>query len=532
MSSNSAILTNNFTGPNTLIGWKKQLGVAVLYALLLYIGELIFKIDAIIGHFDPAAGLALAVLLIGGKRYAWGLFLVAALIHSISGNSLGEAFIVASGDTLQALCGAWLTMRSDRFDLHLQTLRAYLLLILLGGCVSVAFSDLVVSTVLLGSGLLATGNFFQSLLSRWMGDMLGVVLIAPLIMVWWRAKIDWHSTGQKIEAILLIGLTIFIGQIVFLDWLHDNIGLVAKAYWMFMFITLVATRLGTRGTTIALITVAIQGLSGAILGTGFFANDIVATHLSNYWFFTMIFSVVGMTLATHIDERKRVESQLRDLSAHLQIVREEEKASIAREIHDDLGSTLTAMKMKAFQLKTSLPENKNKMPHLEHVESMSQLINDASGITRRIITGLRPTILDDLGLLAAFEWQAGQFQKLSGIECRVNCIGDKGNLDQQRSIALFRILQEALTNVARHSGASRVEIEFHHSDEEVVMSIIDNGCGMTEDRADTATSYGILGMCERADHLGGNINFNTPPGGGFSVTVILPLPANEEGGKT
>jgi signal transduction histidine kinase len=217
-----------------------------------------------------------------------------------------------------------------------------------------------------------------------------------------------------------------------------------------------------------------------------------------------------------------VESQLRDLSAHLQIVREEEKASIAREIHDDLGSTLTAMKMKAFQLKTSLPENK--MPHLEHVESMSQLINDASCVARRIITGLRPTILDDLGLLAALEWQAGQFHKLSGIECRVNCIGDKGNLDQQRSIALFRILQEALTNVSRHSGASRVEIEFHHSDEEVVMSVIDNGRGITENRTDTSAHYGILGMCERADHLGGNINFNTPPGGGFSVTAISEAP--------
>ena len=136
---------------------------------------------------------------------------------------------------------------------------------------------------------------------------------------------------------------------------------------------------------------------------------------------------------------------------------------------------------------------------------MSQLINDASGITRRIITGLRPTILDDLGLLAALEWQAGQFHKLSGIECRVNCIGDKGGLDQPRSIALFRILQEALTNVTRHSGASRVEIEFHHSDEEVVMSVIDNGRGMTENRTDAPIPYGILGMCERAEHLGGNI---------------------------
>lgn len=527
MTQNNPMPTNNII-PNTLIGWQKQLGIAALYALLLYISEFTLKIDTLIGHFDPATGLALTVLLLGGKQYAWCLILAAIPTHAISGDSLWETVIFASSDTLQALCGAWLITRSGNFDLRLKTLRSYLQLILLGGCVSVALGSLVVNITLLASGLLASGSFLHNMLSRWMGDMLGVIIISPLVMVWWRAENDWCSTRQKIEAILLIGLTILVGQIVFLDWLHDSIGQMAKAYWMFMFIALVATRLGARGTTLSLFVISVQALSGATLGIGFFAHDIATTLLPNYWFFTVILSVVGMTLATHFAERKRVESQLRDLSTHLQTAREEEKTSIAREIHDDLGSTLTAMKIKVFKLKTKLSENKNEMPHLELVESISQSINDASAITRRIITGLRPTILDDLGLLAALEWQAGQFHKLSGIECRVNCIGDKGGLDQPRSIALFRILQEALTNVARHSGASRVEIEFHHSDEEVVMSVIDNGGGMTENRTGSPIPYGILGMCERAEHFGGKINFSTPLGGGFSMTATLPLPANQE----
>ena len=243
--------------------------------------------------------------------------------------------------------------------------------------------------------------------------------------------------------------------------------------------------------------------------------------------------VMSRSTVTDITGRKRVEQQLRDLAAHLQSVREEEKASIAREIHDDLGGTLTALKMETHQLKAGLPQDKDMMPLLEHVESISQLVSNAASLMRRIISDLRPTILDDLGLLAAIEWQATQFHKHSGIECRVNCIGDKGNLDKTRSIALFRILQEALTNVMRHSGASRVEIEFHHSDEEVVMSIIDNGCGMAENRPETlkpkaSIPYGLLGMSERVDQLGGKISFDTPPGGGFNVTVILPLPVNKE----
>lgn len=508
--------------------WQKQLGIAALYALLLYLAEPFFKTNVLFVHFSSPTGLALATLLILGKRYAWGVFIIMAIIHLASNDSLPGVLIIASVDTLQALGGAWLITRNDKSSFRLQSVYAYLRLIFLGGLVSITFGALLVNMAMLPLGLLPADNFIQGLLSWWMGDMLSVVLFTPLILAWCQTGIGRFSRGKMTESVLLIGLTVLIGQIIFLDWLNESIGLMAKGFWMFIFITLVAMRLGMRGTTLTLVIVAAQALSGAILGTGFFANDITATHLSNYWSYMMILSAVGMVLATHLAELKQAKQKLQDLSAHLQSVREEEKASMAREIHDDLGSTLTAMKMKVFRLKAVLSENKDGMPPLEEVESISELINDASGITRRIISGLRPAVLDDLGLLAAIEWQAGQFHKLNGIECRVNCIGDKGGLDQARSIALFRILQEALTNVARHSGASRVEIEYHHSDKEVVMSVIDNGRGLAANRTDASIPYGILGMQERANQLGGTINFDTPPGGGLSVTVTLPLSANEE----
>jgi len=248
--------------------------------------------------------------------------------------------------------------------------------------------------------------------------------------------------------------------------------------------------------------------------------------------------VMSRSTLADITGLKRVEQQLRDLTAHIQSVREEEKAGIAREIHDDLGGTLTALKIETYWLKTEQPKGREAAPFLEHVESMSKLIDNAMGVMRNIITGLRPTILDDLGLLAALEWQAAQFHKHTGIECRVNCVcateeDCAKELDKARSIALFRIVQEALNNVAKHSGASQVEIEFHQSDEEVVMSIIDNGHGMAEScpktrKPDVSIPYGILGMCERADQLGGQISFDTPPGGGVCVTVILPLFENDE----
>lgn len=270
----------------------------------------------------------------------------------------------------------------------------------------------------------------------------------------------------------------------------------------------------------------------------FWRRDGVAIPVE-YWSHPVVADgVVTGSIVTFVDitERKAAEQQLRNHSAHLQYVREEEKASIAREIHDDLGGTLTALKMETYWLKNKLSASKEVAPLSMHVDEMSLLIDNATGVMRNIITGLRPTVLDDLGLLAALEWQAAQFQKHTGIACRVNCVCEKSadcsaiELDKQRSIALFRISQEALTNVARHSGATRVEIEFHYSDEEIVMSIIDNGRGMTENRTGASKSYGILGMRERVDQLGGRINFDIPPGGGFSVTIILPLPTskNEE----
>lgn len=227
----------------------------------------------------------------------------------------------------------------------------------------------------------------------------------------------------------------------------------------------------------------------------------------------------------NITERKRVERQLQELSAHLQTAREDEKARIAREIHDELGGTLTALKMDAFWLAKNLPSDKVAAPLMKRANAMSKLLDSAVGVTRRIISDLRPTILDDLGLLAALEWQAAQFQKRTGIKCHVNGIENRDRLDRQHAIALFRIFQETLTNIARHSGASRVEVEFHCCDEEVMLSISDNGRGLPEGHTIAPTSYGLRGMSERVEQLGGKIRFDTPAGGGFSVTVTLPLHA-------
>lgn len=234
----------------------------------------------------------------------------------------------------------------------------------------------------------------------------------------------------------------------------------------------------------------------------------------------------NMQLQHEVVERKRAESKLRELSAHLQTVREEEKTGVARDVHDNLGSIFTALKIDIYWLKSELSANAKNVLQLERIESMSKLLDSAVDVTRRVITDLRPSILDDLGLCAALEWQAGQFSKRTGVKCVVTCLEHEGNqtqLNKVQSINLFRICQEALSNIVKHSGASRVEIELHYGEDEVVLDISDNGCGLPQGHVIAPTSYGMLGMRERVEQLNGRIDFYNLTRCGFGVTVILPL---------
>jgi PAS domain S-box-containing protein len=237
---------------------------------------------------------------------------------------------------------------------------------------------------------------------------------------------------------------------------------------------------------------------------------------------------------------REAENQLRALTAHLQSVREEERTRLAREIHDDLGSTLAALKLRlSHLLDFELSESMKDTTLFARLESMSQILESAIAATRRIVTDMRPDVLDNLGLFAALKWQGEQFYKHTGIECRIVCANDNGcldckgceyQLDKTLSINLFRIFQEALSNVARHSGASKVEAEYRPEAGHVVLIISDDGCGLPEGHVPAPTSFGMRGMRERVGKLGGQIKFESMFGGGLCVTVKLPFAAGDKDG--
>jgi signal transduction histidine kinase len=233
-------------------------------------------------------------------------------------------------------------------------------------------------------------------------------------------------------------------------------------------------------------------------------------------------------LIREIAERRRVEEHLRKseenlraLAAHVQSVREEEWTRIAREIHDELGQALTGLKMDLTWVANRLPEDRRELA--ERTKSMFGLIDDTIQSVRRIASRLRPEVLDNLGLIAAIEWHAGDFRKRTGIRCKISAPSETPALDRERSTAAFRIFQELLTNVARHANATRIDVTMRVDSVALVITVEDNGKGIAESAINDSKSLGLLGIRERVLPFGGTIEITGFRDKGTQVKVSIPL---------
>ncbi len=221
------------------------------------------------------------------------------------------------------------------------------------------------------------------------------------------------------------------------------------------------------------------------------------------------------------EELKRSEQKLRNLSLHLQNVREEERARIAREIHDELGQLLTAVKIELNSCLNS--SNLNDSILRSRLLKAMSLINNTISTVKRISMELRPSILDYLGITASIEWYVEEFEERTGIKCYLNFSPPTIDINNSLSITIFRVLQEALTNVARHSKATEVEINVKATDNTLFMSIKDNGIGIREEEIAGPNSFGILGIKERIRHHGGTVKIESPVEGGTLIEIQAPL---------
>jgi signal transduction histidine kinase len=219
----------------------------------------------------------------------------------------------------------------------------------------------------------------------------------------------------------------------------------------------------------------------------------------------------------------RSREELRQLSAHLQTAREQERARIAREIHDELGGNLTGLKMDVARLRRLASQLDREW--LEQSDKISAAIDRTVETVRRIATELRPAILDDFGLVAAIEWQLREFEQRSGIACSLTSEVTAVDLPPEGATAVFRVFQETLTNVARHAQATRVDVLLSQYPEHLVLEVRDNGRGIQASDLTQARSFGLMSMRERVRILDGNLAISGQAGHGTTVQVKIPLAA-------
>lgn len=253
--------------------------------------------------------------------------------------------------------------------------------------------------------------------------------------------------------------------------------------------------------------------------TGGVVNTLTSSKIDNGIISSII---VDVTELRQVEKKlKESEEQLRRLANRLQSIREEERTRIAREIHDELGQSLTVLKIDLNWLGNQLAESHRHL--LKKVSSMSRYVETNIQTVKKISTELRPKVLDDLGLMAAIEWQSNRFRERTRIPCEVTM--DLGGIlpDHELSTTLFRIFQETLTNIMRHAEATRVEVDLRGDNGRIVLEVRDNGRGISEEESTGPHSIGLLGLRERVHSWNGDIRILGKKGKGTTVTVTIPI---------
>ena len=237
----------------------------------------------------------------------------------------------------------------------------------------------------------------------------------------------------------------------------------------------------------------------------------------------LLVAVVTGTIATKLRDKTE---HLRALASRLQSIREEERTMVAREIHDQLGQALTGLKMDVSLLSRRLPKDQEALA--DDMKAIETFVDDTIRLVRKIATELRPGVLDDLGLVAAIEWQVEDFKNRTAIQSELSSTLEDSDLNRDLATALFRILQETLTNIVRHAHATNAKIGIKEDDGVIVMTVEDNGKGITEREVYDQKSLGLLGIRERALIFGGEVRITGTRGRGTTVIVRIPLKKSVE----
>ena len=297
----------------------KLAGVSLLYLFLSCWTSSNLSIKGGVSLLWLPSGLALAALLMGGLKYWPAVFVGTLASVSTDGYPLWRQLGMASGDTLEPLIGAWLLLRSDRFEVALMHAEDYLR-IFLAGSAGASVSAVAGVAIYVQAGRIAPSALAGSLLHWYQGDILSILLLTPLILVWRRLPRGWFSRTRVVETVACFGLAWLLGQITFVGWGQSIFGRPPLGHLAFLFVTWGAVRFGRHGALLLVFMAAVQALVGAVLGAGFFASDLAQSDLNNLWMFLLALTIVGITVALLFYERNQSEHSLRQAEENLRLL--------------------------------------------------------------------------------------------------------------------------------------------------------------------------------------------------------------------
>ena len=484
----------------------------------------------VVSSIWPPAGIALFALARYGLNLWPGVALGAYLLNASSGIPVLGSLLIAAGDALEAATGALLIRRVVPLRWSLVRVRDVAVLAGVAGAVSTLIGASIGVTTLVLTGSTSASTAFSLWLVWWTGDAVGVLVFAPLLFVWTTPETALTSfRWPGFEPVLSFAVTAFVTDVLFARWGMFVFAVYPLGTWL-------AWRYGPRGaaTGAAMVTMiaAWRTLSGygpfAALGptAGLFGLQLF---LALFAFKCLIFAAARSQSEAAQYEIEEKHEQLERLSRLLLTAQEDERRRVAREVHDELGQALTAVKLglasavQRMQRRTSLESER-------HVRIAADTLDRAIESVKRIVLQLRPGVLDNLGPVAALEYEVQQFQLRTNLAVSLDLPPEPLAIDAAGSTTLYRTVQEALTNVMRHAHAKRVDVSLVAHERELVLQVTDDGCGIADDQLRNPRSMGILGMRERAGACGGRLDLLRVPTGGTRLTLTIPRAAHARPG--
>lgn len=527
-------------------------------ALAYYAGAKLGLAYAVVGGAVslvwPSSGIALVALLVMGSAVAPGIAIGSVLANTSVGVPLPVATVIGLGATAAALMATWLLKRVAGFQIALDRIRDVLAFVMLAAMVSTAVSALVGATALLGGGQMSRTEYGAAFLKWWLGDMMGVLVVAPPLLSLLTRPGPLRSARQTVEACGLAVAIVGVSYLIFGATELAGHGYYPAALAIFPFIIWAALRFDLPGASLSTLVVSIVAIWGTTNGIGPFAAESPVDSLVRWCAFANVVAVTGLLLvathaqekrahrllrASHLELERRVQERTQDLEranhelkqqmaqrrlleAELIRIGDQQQRRIGRELHDSLGQHLTSLGFYCTTLNQALQTHHH--PAAADAATIVELVKQASLMTRKIAHGLDPVAMESGGLTVALQGLAQTTRSLHDIDCTLRIASNVDPLDPPVQINLYRAAQEAVNNALKYSQGRHIWIDLEREGGMQRLSISDDGVGVDPERMARASGLGLHSLRHRASLLGGSCMVTRNALGGTTVAISYPIP--------